>query len=135
MNRKWKRMYVQLTITLMLTFLASYGLASLLKDLVKAPRPCIGLPNCPEDYSFPSRHALIAFALTTAFMLETKNKILSLLLAFLSIAISAERVITVVHTPTDVIVGALLGIIVGFVIQRVYMFFRFYYSETREVKK
>lgn len=135
MNRKWERMYIQLIITLILTFLISYFLTSLLKNITKVPRPCIGLPNCPKSYSFPSTHALVAFALTTAFMLETKNKVLSSLFAFISIAISAERVITVMHTPIDIIAGALLGIGVGFAVQRIYMFLRFYYSETREIKK
>jgi undecaprenyl-diphosphatase len=129
MNRKWKRRYIQLFITLILTFLISYWIADIIKNSVKAPRPCVGLAGCPSDYSFPSRHALIAFALTTAFMLETKNKVLSSLFAVTSIVIGALRVVTFVHTPTDVIAGAFIGIAIGFVVQRFYLFLRFYYSE------
>jgi undecaprenyl-diphosphatase len=129
MNRKWKRRYIQLFITLLLTFLLSYWICELIKNSVKAPRPCVGLTGCPEGYSFPSRHTLIAFALTTAFMLETKNKVLSSLFAVASIFIGALRVVTFVHTPTDVIAGALIGIAIGFIVQRFYLFLRFYYSE------
>ncbi|MBU5688062.1 MAG: phosphatase PAP2 family protein [Candidatus Aenigmarchaeota archaeon] len=131
MNRKWKRMYIQLFITLLVTFFASYYIGEMLKNMVKAPRPCVGLAGCPEDYSFPSRHTLIAFALTTAFMLETKNKILSSLFAVASIVIGALRVVTFVHTPTDVIAGAIIGIAIGFIVQRFYLFLRFYYSENK----
>jgi undecaprenyl-diphosphatase len=129
MNRKWKRRYIQLFITLLLTFLLSYWICELIKNSVKAPRPCVGLAGCPAGYSFPSRHTLIAFALTTAFMLETKNKVLSSLFAVVSIFIGALRVVTFVHTPTDVIAGGLIGIAIGFVVQRFYLFLRFYYSE------
>ncbi|MFH8080371.1 MAG: phosphatase PAP2 family protein [Candidatus Aenigmatarchaeota archaeon] len=131
MNRKWKRMYVQLVITLLLTFVASYYAAEILKNIFKIPRPCVGLTGCPEGYSFPSRHTLIAFALTTAFMLETKNKILSSLFAVTSIVIGALRVVTFVHTPIDVIGGAIIGIVIGFLVQRFYLFLRFYYTESK----
>ncbi|MBU5689620.1 MAG: phosphatase PAP2 family protein [Candidatus Aenigmatarchaeota archaeon] len=131
MNRKWKRMYFQLFLTLVMTFLASYYIGEILKDLTKIPRPCVGLLGCPEGYSFPSKHALIAFALTTAFFLETKNKILSSLFAVSSIFISALRVVTFVHTPTDVIAGAIIGIVIGFIVQRFYLFLRFYYTESK----
>ncbi|MCS7134868.1 MAG: phosphatase PAP2 family protein [Candidatus Aenigmarchaeota archaeon] len=131
MSRRWKRRYLQLFITLLLTFILSYYLAELIKNIVKSPRPCVGLTNCPQGYSFPSRHTLIAFALTTAFMLETKNKILSSLFAVTSIFIGALRVVTLAHRPEDVIVGAILGIIVGFVVQRFYLFLRFWYSESK----
>lgn len=134
MNRKWKRMYIQLIIVLLITFALSYYITGLLKNVTKVPRPCVGLPNCPPDYSFPSRHAVIAFALTVAFMLETKNRVLSTLFAVISIVIAAERVITVVHSPADVIAGALIGITIGYAVQRIYLFLRFYYSETREIK-
>ena len=131
MNRKWKRMYFQLFLTLIITFFVSYYIGEFLKDLTKIPRPCVGLIGCPEGYSFPSRHTLIVFALTTAFFLETKNKILSSLLAVASIFIGALRVVTFVHTPVDVIAGAIIGITIGIIVQRFYLFLRFYYSESK----
>lgn len=131
MNRKWKRMYFQLFLTLALTFIVSYYISGLLKDLTKFPRPCVGLAGCPEGYSFPSRHTLIAFAITTAFFLETKNRILSSLFVVASIFIGALRVVTFVHTPTDVIAGAIIGITIGILVQRFYLFLRFYYTESK----
>jgi membrane-associated phospholipid phosphatase len=40
----------------------------LVKNLLAVDRPCAGLPSCPLDYSFPSMHAVAAFALMTAFL-------------------------------------------------------------------
>ncbi|MDB5167304.1 MAG: Phosphoesterase, PA-phosphatase related protein [Candidatus Saccharibacteria bacterium] len=60
---------------------------------------------------FPSDHALFATAITCAVWFETKQKVVSLLLAFLVIVICIGRVLALVHTPTDVIFGVIIGLI------------------------
>jgi membrane-associated phospholipid phosphatase len=38
------------------------------KSVLAVERPCAGQAWCPDDYSFPSLHAVAAFALMTAFL-------------------------------------------------------------------
>src|SRR5271157_1866568 len=52
----------------MLSFFLVFISASAIKDLMNVERPCAGQPFCPDDYSFPSIHAAIAFTLMIAFL-------------------------------------------------------------------
>lgn len=60
---------------------------------------------------FPSDHALLVFAITCVVWAATKNKWLAGALLVASIAVSVGRVLALVHTPADVIGGALCAII------------------------
>jgi undecaprenyl-diphosphatase len=60
---------------------------------------------------FPSDHTLFATAITCAVWFETKNKIVSLILAGLVVLICIARVLALVHTPVDVIFGVIFGLI------------------------
>lgn len=60
---------------------------------------------------FPSDHTLFATAITCAVWFETKQKVVSLLLATLVIVICVGRVVALVHTPVDVIFGVVIGLI------------------------
>jgi undecaprenyl-diphosphatase len=76
------------------------------------------LISAPKDYSFPSGHTAISF--TSAFaLLFAKNKlwIPSIILATL---IAFSRLYLYVHYPTDVLVGILLGIVIGYMANRIY---------------
>ncbi|MBI5227945.1 phosphatase PAP2 family protein [Candidatus Micrarchaeota archaeon] len=73
-----------------------------IKHIIAEPRPCIGKEFCPKDYSFPSLHATIAFALMTGF-LNKKNYAWYLLFA---IFVGFSRINFGVHTFIDV-AGAL----------------------------
>ena len=68
----------------------------------------------PEsDYSFPSGHAAASFSAASAlFFARSKWWIPS---AILAVIISFSRLYLYVHFPSDVLVGALLGILFGFV--------------------
>lgn len=54
---------------------------------------------------FPSDHALFATFLLLAVWFETRQKILSLVLAVLVLAVCVGRVLALVHTPLDVVGG------------------------------
>jgi membrane-associated phospholipid phosphatase len=77
-------------------------LATALKYLMAHERPCAGEQWCPEDYSFPSLHATVAFALMIGFLNKGS---FPYYLAF-ALFVSFTRLNLGVHTFLD-IAGAL----------------------------
>jgi len=102
-----------------LIVVAAYVVNSVLKSLVSEYRPCQQLPGsvtleaCPAtgDWSFPSNHAVIAFAAATA--LWFANRTLGWIAGIAAVLMAASRVWVGVHYPHDVAVGALVGILVA----------------------
>ncbi len=102
------------------------GVASseMLKSLVMQPRPFLSLPDVrllvspPSSYSFPSVNVTYAFAACSGASLAAWRLLDRLpgwgwgFLA-LAVAISYSRVYVGVHYPGDVLGGATLGIVVG----------------------
>lgn len=89
----------------------------ILKPFVARTRPCdvnaavqLLVPR-PSDYSFPSGHTGASFAAASS-LLFGKNRmwIPSLILAVL---IGFSRLYLYVHYPSDVLAGALIGIMLG----------------------
>ena len=97
-----------------------YAITYGLKIFFKMPRPCFGLPFCPISYSFPSGHATVIFAAMTTLALYYKNKCLGVLLLTFAVLSAFSRLVLGVHNLEDVIVGSVIGIVVGFLIQRTY---------------
>jgi membrane-associated phospholipid phosphatase len=62
---------------------------------------------------FPSDHILLCSALTLAVWFETRMKRLSLLLAALTLLVAVGRVAALVHSPLDVIGGAVIASLGG----------------------
>lgn len=101
----------------------SYGIVYLvgqygLKDLIARPRPCHIdqtvelLIKRPSSYSCPSTHSAWAFAAaTTVFLNHKKAGIAVYVLAAL---IAFSRMYLFVHFPTDVLFGAVLGVLAAF---------------------
>jgi membrane-associated phospholipid phosphatase len=91
----------------------NYGI----KLMVKRPRPVLdGLPplgGAPSSLSFPSAHALSSFAVATA-MFRVDPATAGALVA--ALAISLCRPYLGMHYPSDVLVGALLGIVLGLIV-------------------
>jgi undecaprenyl-diphosphatase len=72
----------------------------------------ISLAQAPLDrYSFPSGHTLHAVAFTWQACAAFPE--LGMVLVPLALAIAASRVVLGLHYPTDVLVGALLGVVSG----------------------
>ena len=91
--------------------------SGILKPLIMRPRPCDVNPlvpmiiDRPHGSSFPSGHALSSFAAATALCcFHRKTGVLALVLAAL---IAFSRLYASVHYPTDVLAGALLGVLLG----------------------
>lgn len=89
----------------------------ILKNVIARERPFIQLDLIPliappTDFSFPSGHSLSSFVgATSIFMFNKKFGILAYILAFF---IAISRILLVVHYPTDIIIGAILGILIGY---------------------
>ena len=92
-----------------------FALVSLVRYLIKAPRPIELFDFYGEDVkkrgsgSFPSRHAFSAFAIGVLVLFF--HFTLGLITVVLAALMSASRVLLGKHFPRDVIAGALMGII------------------------
>ncbi|WP_250278505.1 phosphatase PAP2 family protein [[Clostridium] colinum] len=88
----------------------------ILKNIFQRQRPFIELSlnpfiSAPTSFSFPSGHSLSSFlAATFIFYTNKKWGIIAYILAFF---IALSRVILMVHYPSDVIVGAILGLTIA----------------------
>lgn len=88
----------------------------ILKPLLKRKRPSwiekveLLIKN-PTDFSFPSGHAASSFAAAITIFLYFKT--LGILFLCLATLIGFSRIYHFVHYPSDVIVGAILGTVIG----------------------
>lgn len=106
--------------------LFSAGLAAILSNIIgriiNRPRP-FEVSGVHElvfhrpSYSFPSDHATVLFAVAFAFYFAGYKKLFWFVLA-LAIIISFSRIVTGLHYPSDIISGAILGILVAAIIWR-----------------
>ena len=91
----------------------NYGI----KLVVRRPRPELeGLPplgGAPSSLSFPSAHALSSFAVATAMVRVDPATAGALVVA---LAISLGRPYLGMHYPSDVLAGALLGVVLGLIV-------------------
>lgn len=97
----------------------------LLKNLAARPRPYTQLPDLsllvpyPKDYSFPSGHACSSFAVAGSLWHSGRTwNLLRIPALVLAILISLSRLYVGVHYPSDVIVGAMIGLIGSAVITK-----------------
>lgn len=100
--------------------LAWQGFAKLIGHFYFRPRPLSVFPSKElifhrPDYSFPSDHASFLFGVAFAFYLCGEKKISYYLFA-VSIIITIGRVIVGFHYPTDILAGAILGILVAWIV-------------------
>lgn len=112
-----------------------------LKDLFHVPRPAAALgvqqirllEELKLQNAFPSGHAIFAFvtARTLAHGRSTSIKLLLYLFAF---AVAYSQVYVGAHYPLDVIAGAIVGMLAGFIVWAVYDFFEKRHTKKRPAK-
>lgn len=90
-------------------------------------RPLISVPAWEQMQSFPSGHALIFFSIAT--VLFCFNKKVGALAFGAAALIGAARVYAGVHWPSDILVGASLGTLVGFAAYRLYARRKSYFDD------
>ena len=101
----------------LLSAFVARGLVELIRIFIHRPRPFVADPSLvalisENSYSFPSGHAAFFFALSTVVYMYDKRAGVWFFLA--SAVLSIARIMAGVHYPTDILGGAVLGIIVGF---------------------
>jgi membrane-associated phospholipid phosphatase len=93
------------------------GLNYAIKLIVRRPRPVLeGLPplgGAPSSLSFPSAHATSSFAVATAMVRVDPAMSAAFIVAF---ALSLGRPYLGMHYPSDVLAGALLGLVLGLIV-------------------
>ena len=82
-----------------------------LKNLIARPRPVPLLIASPTDYSFPSGHTLSSAIAAT--ILTKTDRCFGYAAIPLAALIAFSRLYLYVHWPSDVLAGALLGILIG----------------------
>lgn len=96
----------------------------IIKNLVARPRPWVDVEGLriliskPADYSFPSGHTSSSFA---AAVVIYKNRLngysqIGIAALFLALGIGLSRLYLGVHYPSDVLCGAVSGIVIALVI-------------------
>jgi undecaprenyl-diphosphatase len=117
----------------------SYGLADIIsarfvKNFFERWRPChnpelmdqlrLVVDSCGGQFGFVSSHAANSFALATAaFLLFSRNKWVGLGLFTWATVTSYSRIYVGVHYPGDVIFGALLGVIIAWMVSKAVLLF------------
>lgn len=89
----------------------------LLKNLIARDRPCWLvedvelLVDLPTDYSFPSGHTMVCFIAAT--ILAMYNRTWGYIAFSVAVLMGFTRLYLYVHFPTDVVGGAVLGVLLG----------------------
>ena len=125
--KKYRPMAVKGLIS---AFFARFGITELIRFLWDRSRPFVEngfdklttspvslLLNHPATSSFPSGHAAFYFGLST--IVYFYNKKLGILFLISSSLISISRVFVGVHWPSDILVGAVIGIFSGWMVKKI----------------
>lgn len=119
-SRKTRRCGILMLVSMFLCLLFGNGL---LKNLIARDRPCWIDPSVPLlitnpwDYSFPSGHTMHAFAASVVVLLH--NRRAGILVIAMSVVMAFSRMYLFVHFPTDILGGAIVGILAAMLVCRI----------------
>jgi undecaprenyl-diphosphatase len=104
--------------------ITKFILADFIRWLWFRPRPFVALnfipliDQSPKEGAFPSGHASFFFALSTIVYLY--NKKAGIIFYIASFFIIIARVFVGVHWPSDILAGAVLGILMGWFLNKIF---------------
>ena len=107
-----------LWIPLIATVIARFGITELIRLSYHRPRPFMAHPINPllldTAWSFPSGHAAFFFAIATGVYFHSKKW--GTALFFIASIITISRVIAGIHYPSDILAGALIGVVCAYAV-------------------
>lgn len=101
-------------------FFTRFFLVEIIRRIWFRPRPFVAgnfipfISQSPTEASFPSGHATFYFALAT--IVYFYNKKVGILFFIAGLLIVIARVFVGVHWPSDILAGAILGILMGYIL-------------------
>ena len=127
---KWKVILILFMVAVLIT-LSDQSSVHLFKELFHRPRPChdpeisqvvhLVKGHCGGKYGFVSSHAANTFAMGTFTLLIIRKRFYSIIIILWAFLVSYSRIYLGVHYPGDILGGAAFGVILGFLIYRLYL--------------
>lgn len=130
---RWQSVMVLLFVALLITLSDQLSVRAF-KFVFERPRPChepdlqplihLVTGNCGGAYGFVSSHAANSFAMAgfVWFLLRSSFRHIGWVLFPWAILVGYSRIYLGVHYPGDVFVGALLGLLVAWVVAKIFGF-------------
>lgn len=100
---------------------SSVGINGIIKNLVRFPRPfATGKIICVREdtatgYSFPSGHTQTFASMSTTIAKKLKKPLVTFLVGILIVLVAFSRMYLGAHYPSDVVVGAVLGVVLALI--------------------
>jgi len=119
----FKKYFKMVIKALFAAIFARFVIVEIIRYFFPKPRPFVHnhinlLLNKTNELSFPSGHAAFFFALAT--VVYFYNKRIGILFFISAFLISVSRVFAGVHWPSDILVGAISGIISGWLVNKIF---------------
>ena len=128
---KWNIWLVLLSVILLIT-LSDQVSVHFFKNVFERLRPChnplimnkVYMINnvCGGQYGFISSHAANTFALAMFTLIILKNKTYSIIILFWAALVAYSRIYLGRHYPGDIVVGAAVGCVLGYLVYRLMKF-------------
>ncbi len=124
-----KREAISRAMTILLLLLVVFLLTHISKELFERLRPnndeelqeLIRILKEPENFSFFSGHAATSFSITTLIVLFLRKELKWVWLLYLwPLIFSFSRIYVGVHYPFDILTGAIVGILLALLFNRLY---------------
>ncbi len=120
--KNFKKYWLMIIQSFVAAILSRFVITNIIRWIWERPRPFVGnnvnlLLSHDSSSSFPSGHAAFYFAIAT--IVYFYNKKIGVLFFVASFLISLARVFSGVHWPSDILVGALVGIFSGWLVFKI----------------